>query len=67
VNARPPKEPFQEIGKLETVNHKMGLCVASRFFKPIKQKELTIRLDSDVVEWFKRNICHYQSAINKAL
>ena len=37
-----------------------------KFYRPIK-KELTIRLDADVVEWFKRNNKHYQSAINKAL
>ena len=37
-----------------------------KFYRPIKKK-LTIRLDADVVEWFKRNNKHYQSAINKAL
>ena len=37
-----------------------------RFYRPVK-KRLTIRLDADVVEWFKRNSDHYQSAINKAL
>lgn len=37
-----------------------------KFYRPIKKK-LTIRLDADVVEWFKRNNRHYQSAINKAL
>ncbi|CAB1075384.1 hypothetical protein D1AOALGA4SA_3204 [Olavius algarvensis Delta 1 endosymbiont] len=37
-----------------------------RFYRPVK-KRLTIRLDADVVEWFKRNNDHYQSAINKAL
>lgn len=37
-----------------------------RFYRPIK-KRLTIRLDADVVEWFKLNNEHYQSAINKAL
>jgi len=37
-----------------------------KFYRPIKKK-LTIRLDADVVEWFKRNNQHYQSAINKAL
>jgi uncharacterized protein (DUF4415 family) len=41
-------------------------AVVGRFYKPVKQK-LTIRLDSDVVEWFKRHNPHYQSAINKAL
>jgi uncharacterized protein (DUF4415 family) len=41
-------------------------AVIGKFYRPIKKK-LTIRLDADVVEWFKRNNPHYQSAINKAL
>jgi uncharacterized protein (DUF4415 family) len=41
-------------------------AVIGKFYRPIKKK-LTIRLDADVVEWFKRNSKHYQSAINKAL
>ena len=41
-------------------------AVIGRFYRPVKTR-LTIRLDADVVEWFKRNNDHYQSAINKAL
>lgn len=41
-------------------------AVVGKFYRPIKKK-LTIRLDADVVEWFKRNNAQYQSAINKAL
>jgi uncharacterized protein (DUF4415 family) len=41
-------------------------AVIGRFYRPVKMR-LTIRLDADVVEWFKRNNDHYQSAINKAL
>ena len=41
-------------------------AVIGKFYRPIKKK-LTIRIDADVVEWFKRNNKHYQSAINKAL
>ncbi len=41
-------------------------AVIGKFYRPIKKK-LTIRLDADVVEWFKRHNTHYQSAINKAL
>lgn len=37
-----------------------------KFYRPVKKK-LTIRLDADVVEWFKRNSSHYQTAINRAL
>ncbi|MBT8366429.1 MAG: BrnA antitoxin family protein [Deltaproteobacteria bacterium] len=41
-------------------------AVIGKFYRPIK-KRLTIRLDADVVEWFKRNNKQYQPAINKAL
>jgi uncharacterized protein (DUF4415 family) len=37
-----------------------------RFYRPIK-KRVTIRIDADVLEWFKRNSPQYQTAINKAL
>jgi len=37
-----------------------------RFFRPIK-KPVTLRLDADVLEWFKRKNPKYQSAINAAL
>jgi uncharacterized protein (DUF4415 family) len=37
-----------------------------RFYRPIK-KRLTIRLDADVVDWFKSNHKQYQPAINKVL
>jgi len=37
-----------------------------RFYRPVKKK-LTIRLDADVIDWFKRHSPHYQTAINKAL
>jgi uncharacterized protein (DUF4415 family) len=36
------------------------------FYRPIK-KQLTLRLDADVVEWFKRKGGGYQTRINKAL
>jgi uncharacterized protein (DUF4415 family) len=37
-----------------------------KFYRPVKKK-LTIRLDADVIDWFKRHSPHYQTAINKAL
>jgi uncharacterized protein (DUF4415 family) len=36
------------------------------FYKPIKQ-QLTLRLDADVVDWFKQQGEGYQSRINAAL
>jgi uncharacterized protein (DUF4415 family) len=42
--------------------------VRGRFYRPIKQS-VTIRLDSDVVAWFKAraNKGRYQTSINQAL
>ena len=37
-----------------------------KFFRPIKQP-VTLRLDADVLEWFKRRHSKYQTAINAAL
>ena len=37
-----------------------------KFFRPIK-KPVTLRLDADVLEWFKRRHPKYQTAINSAL
>jgi uncharacterized protein (DUF4415 family) len=36
------------------------------FYRPIKQ-QLTLRLDADLVHWFKKNGTGYQTRINKAL
>lgn len=36
------------------------------FYRPIKQ-QLTLRLDADVIAWFKRTGSGYQSRINAAL
>jgi len=39
------------------------------FFRPIKQ-QLTLRIDADVIAWFKRHTSHgegYQTRINRAL
>jgi uncharacterized protein (DUF4415 family) len=36
------------------------------FYKPIKQ-QLTLRIDADVVDWFKQQGEGYQSRINAAL
>ena len=44
-------------------------AVRNPYFKPVKQ-QLTLRLDSDLVAWFKRRAPDgrgYQSAINRAL
>ena len=37
-----------------------------RFFRPIK-KQVTLRLDMDLIEWFKQQGTGYQTRINAAL
>jgi len=37
-----------------------------RFYRPIKQV-VTIRLDADVIAWFKARDPKYQTAVNRAL
>lgn len=37
-----------------------------RFYRPIKQ-QLTLRVDADVVDWFKQQGGGYQTRINQAL
>jgi uncharacterized protein (DUF4415 family) len=36
------------------------------FYRPIK-RQLTLRLDADLIEWFKRSGEGYQTRINQAL
>jgi uncharacterized protein (DUF4415 family) len=38
----------------------------SDFYKPLK-KPVTLRLDADVIAWFKKDGRRYQSRINDAL
>lgn len=37
-----------------------------KFYRPIKQ-QLTLRLDADVIAWFKHTQPKYQTAMNEAL
>ena len=37
-----------------------------RFYRPVKHS-ITLRLDADLIEWFKKNHPKYQTAINAAL
>jgi len=41
-------------------------AVVGKFYRPIK-KPVTIRLDTDVIEWFKSQNGKYQSNMNQAL
>ncbi len=52
---------LSDIPEIEFTNSERG-----RFYRPIKQP-VTLRLDADIVAWFKHNNKQYQTAINKAL
>ena len=41
-------------------------AVRGKFYRPLK-KHVTLRLDADVLEWFKHKHPKYQTAINSAL
>jgi len=41
-------------------------AIRGKYSRPVK-RQLTLRLDADVVEWFKRTAPKYQTAINDAL
>jgi len=41
--------------------------VVRRGLQPITKRQLTLRLDSDVVEWFKRQGTGYQTRMNALL
>jgi len=45
---------------------KLPLGVALQFYRPLK-KPVTLRLDADVLAWFKRDGKRYQTRINAAL
>ena len=45
---------------------KLPLSVALQFYRPLK-KPVTLRLDADVLAWFKRDGKRYQTRINAAL
>jgi uncharacterized protein (DUF4415 family) len=41
-------------------------AVVGRFYRPVKQP-VTLRLDTDVVDWFKSRAGKYQTAMNQVL
>lgn len=41
-------------------------AVVGRFYRPIKQV-ITIRVDADVLDWFKTHYSKYQPLVNQAL
>lgn len=52
---------FSDIPELDF--DKLGKPVVGKFYRPLK-KPVSIRMDADVLEWFKSHQ-HYQKLINK--
>jgi len=50
----------------ETRRRKFALSAALEFYRPLK-KPVTLRLDADVLAWFKKDGRRYQTRINSAL
>jgi len=46
--------------------HAVSMGKVLEYYKPLK-KPVTLRLDADVVAWFKRDGSRYQTRINAAL
>lgn len=50
----------------EMTDEQWSRAVRGKFYRPVKQ-QVTLRLDADVIAWFRRNEAKYQTAINAAL
>ena len=44
----------------------LSSAVVAKYYKPVK-KQVTLRLDADMLDWFKSQGGRYQSRINKVL
>jgi uncharacterized protein (DUF4415 family) len=74
-DAKPPRSGLKrKSGKkslslsasVEPSKHGVSLREVMEFYKPIK-KPVTLRLDADVLAWFRRDGRRYQTRINGAL
>ena len=50
----------------ELTTQQLEAAQVARFYKPLK-KPVTIRLDADVLEWFKTHYDKYQTNVNQIL
>jgi uncharacterized protein (DUF4415 family) len=65
LSARPDSEiDFSDIPELTAEQWKKG--IRGRFYRPIK-RQITARVDADVLEWLKAQGKGYQSRINAIL
>ncbi len=50
----------------EITDEQWSRSVRGRLFRPVKE-QVTLRIDADVIAWFKENEDKYQTAINATL
>jgi len=50
----------------EITDEQWSRAVRGKLYRPVKQ-QVTLRLDADVIAWFRQNETKYQTAINAAL
>lgn len=50
----------------EMTDEQWSRSVRGKFYRPVKE-QVTLRIDADVIAWFKQNEDKYQTAINAAL
>ncbi len=60
------KDEDIDLSDIEEIDFSKNPLYRGKFYKPVKQS-VTLRLDADVVEWFKQHYPKYQSAMNQAL
>jgi uncharacterized protein (DUF4415 family) len=62
-----PRKSLSVTASVETSKRgSVSMSEVMEFYKPIK-KPITLRLDADVLAWFRREGRHYQTRINGAL
>lgn len=60
------KRALKPSSKQKAKRLNVPLSVALEYYRPLK-KPVTLRLDADVIAWFKKDGRRYQTRINQAL
>ena len=55
-----------EVASVRVMNPNLRVMKIEEFYRPLK-KPVTLRLDADVIAWFKKDGRRYQTRINAAL
>jgi uncharacterized protein (DUF4415 family) len=61
-----PSSVRRKSAKRGALSLRASMAEALKFYRPIK-KPVTLRLDADVIAWFKKDGRRYQTRINAAL